>query len=91
MSENYYLPGAWNAICDICGFKFKSTELRENWKGLRVCDDDFEHRNMLDFPFVRVDQIGVPWTRLEVVDDPIALTGSHALGEQALGNVTLGM
>lgn len=40
---------AWAAICDRCGFRFPSSKLKLQWNGLRVCQEDFEHRNQQDF------------------------------------------
>lgn len=34
---DYYAPGSWNANCDRCGGKYKASELRQEWTGLRVC------------------------------------------------------
>ena len=36
---DYFILGAWNAICDRCGFKFKNSRLRKEWTGLMVCND----------------------------------------------------
>ena len=65
MPSNHYVSGQWNAICDVCGFKFKSSKLKKRWDGLMVCKDDFEH----DHPqkFIRVQETGIaaPWVRDE--------------------------
>lgn len=37
--------GIGNTICDVCGFQFKTNELRKRWDGFLVCDDDFETRH----------------------------------------------
>lgn len=66
MSNSWYKPGAWNVTCDICGFRFKSDELRKNWKGEMVCQKDFELRHPQEFVRVRPERIGVPWARPEV-------------------------
>lgn len=29
-------------ICDYCGFRFPYTQLRKNWRGFKVCADDYE-------------------------------------------------
>jgi hypothetical protein len=61
-----FVSGEWNAICDICGFEFKSSKLQENWKGQRVCDKDFETRHPQEFVRPRVKEPHVPsWVRLE--------------------------
>jgi hypothetical protein len=59
----------YNALCDVCGFKKKATDLRRRWDGFMVCKDDWEQRHPLDFyrtrndthllPFIRSDNDGV--------------------------------
>lgn len=63
-----YKPGQWNAICDICGFEFHSGKLNLDWRGLRVCEKDFELRNQQDFIRVRPERITPPWVRPEPPD-----------------------
>jgi len=63
-----YVHGAWNAICDRCGFKYKSFQLRAEWNGLRTCDGPntngcWEPRHPQDFVRGVKDQQSVPWTR----------------------------
>lgn len=29
-------------ICDICGLRFPYTTLRKNWRGFKVCPEDYE-------------------------------------------------
>lgn len=90
-SRNYYKPGDWNAICDRCGFKFKASELREEWTGLRVCEADFELRHPQDFLRVTPDRISVPWVRMEAPTVVTVLaSSSEALGAQYLGETVLG-
>jgi len=36
---DYYAHGENNVICDRCGFKRKSSDVREEWNGLIVCKD----------------------------------------------------
>lgn len=91
MARNYYKPGDWNAICDRCGFKFKASDLRLEWTGLRVCEKDFELRHPQDFLRAKPDKIVVPWTRKEPDEATAASTStSEALGMQYLGENTLG-
>lgn len=58
MPGTYFSSGKWNIICDVCGFKFKSNEVKRRWDGLIVCQNDFEH----DHPqkFIRVKADGLP-------------------------------
>lgn len=61
--RNYWKPGAWNAYCDVCKFRFKSTELRKRWDSLMVCAEDFEYRNPQDFLRLRKEDLHIPWSR----------------------------
>jgi hypothetical protein len=53
----------YNALCDVCGFKKKASELIKRWDGLMVCDEDWEPRNILDFYRTRNDAHQLPFTR----------------------------
>ena len=48
--RDYLKIGDYNAICDVCGFKFKFSELRDRWDGFLVCSKDWEPRHPRDFP-----------------------------------------
>ena len=63
-----WIAGEWAAICDICGFKVKSSELRKRWDGLMVCEFDWENRHPQDFIRARPDQFPLPFTRPEPDD-----------------------
>jgi hypothetical protein len=41
--------GEHNAYCDVCGFKFKASDLRDRWDGYKVCELDWETRHPQDF------------------------------------------
>lgn len=53
----------YNAICDVCGFKLKASELRRRWDGRMVCKEDYETRHILDFYQTRNDAHLLPFTR----------------------------
>ena len=72
--RNYYKPGTWNCLCDICGFKFKADQLRKRWDGLMVCSRDFEPRHPADLIRVPKESTGVAWTRPEPTDTFIVVT-----------------
>lgn len=74
MSYDGFVLGAYNAICDVCGFKFKSFQLRKRWDGLMVCSKDFEHRHPQDLAKVPKESPPLPWTRPEPADVYIAVT-----------------
>lgn len=61
--------GDWNAICDVCGFKFKASELRQRWDGRMVCELDWETRQPQDLIKVPKDDPSVPWTRPRPADE----------------------
>lgn len=69
MPQNYLVWGDWNAICDICGFKYKASQLRKNWKGQMVCEQDWETRHPQELLRVPKDDPSVPWARPQG-DDP---------------------
>lgn len=45
MSKKGKWPGTWAVICQSCGFRFPSNEIKQRWDGLLVCDKDFEPRH----------------------------------------------
>lgn len=47
-NQNTYVHGDNNCVCEICGFKFKASDLTERWDGKIVCADDWEPRHPLD-------------------------------------------
>lgn len=63
MIGDYYKAGSWNVHCDVCGFKFKSHEVKKRWDGLIVCSADFEHDHPQKFIKVREDSQNVPFVR----------------------------
>lgn len=42
MRKTYLRLGDWNAICDVCGQKYKASQLMKRWDGLMVCKEDWE-------------------------------------------------
>lgn len=60
---DFYKKGAFNALCDGCGFKFKSTELRLRWDGFMMCQWDWNPRQPQDFVRGIPDPQAIPWSR----------------------------
>jgi len=60
--------GSWKGICDVCGFLYKSDDLKKRWDGLYVCHDDWEVRHPMDFQRGIKDDPSVAWTRPEGTD-----------------------
>ena len=76
MSDNYR-AGDWLACCDRCGFRYRASELRKEWTGLRVCDGPgtnrcYEARHPQEAVPGRADRQTPPWTRPEQPDAFVA-------------------
>lgn len=61
--KTYFKASDWNSICDVCGEKYKASQLYLRWDGLRVCRDDWEQRHPQDFIRPIKERNSVPWTR----------------------------
>ena len=55
-----HVRNQWNTICDVCGFDFKSAQVRKRWDGLIVCEDDFEFDHPQKYLKVQPDGLPVP-------------------------------
>lgn len=85
MAKSYLKIGDWNALCDVCGFKFKASKLKKRWDGLFVCADDYEERHSSDSFRVRPEDTTVPWVRVDDGQDQaltryVAQEGGDGLG-----------
>ena len=74
--RDYYAKGAWNARCDVCGFKRKSFEMQPRWDGAMVCmpsvhEGCWEPRHPQDFVRARPDGQPPPWLRPDPSDTEI--------------------
>lgn len=64
-----YKQGDWNAICAVCGFEYKASEMKWNnqlqdW----TCKWDWEPRHPQERLRAVHDDQSVPWTRSEPSD-----------------------
>lgn len=63
---DYYSEGDYNAVCSMCGFKFKASELSKNWQGMYRCFKCNEPRQPQDFvravPDIQTPPWVQPWT-----------------------------
>ena len=89
----------YNAICDVCGFKFKAAQLRKRWDGYMVCSHDYETRHSLDFYTTRNDTHLLPWTRSDSdgidvspfpTPDPVGHSHTSVAGYAVAGFATAG-
>lgn len=61
--SGYFKNGDWNALCDVCGFQYKASELRLQWDNARVCWKCWSPRNPQELTFpIPPPQIPL-WTR----------------------------
>lgn len=89
MKNTWWTSGEWNTLCDLCGFKYKSSDLRQRWDGLMVCRKDWETRHPQEMMRPIPDQAKLPWTRPEATD--IFVTGSLCTlsGRQAVPDMAV--
>lgn len=85
--RNFLELGKWNVICDRCGFKYKNTDLKEEWTGLMVCDHCWEPKHPQLFIKVIKDEPGAPWTRPEAVDVFVS-PGDPLVTENSIDNAS---
>ncbi len=75
---DFFLKGQWAVICDICGQKYHSAQLKERWDGLMCCEQDWNLRQAQDFVRGVPDPQAVPWSRPDVsppfTQNPLALS-----------------
>jgi hypothetical protein len=69
-----YDKGDWIADCDVCGRKYKASQLQKRWDGLMCCTQDWEIRQPQDFVRGVADTQVAPWTRPEPADQFIPVT-----------------
>jgi hypothetical protein len=74
METNYFKSGSWNAICDVCGVKYKNFQLRKRWDGLMVCSKDFENRHISDFFKLKPEINNVHDPRHEAADQFVSVS-----------------
>ena len=67
-SRDYFKHGEWNCICDVCGFKRKSGEMKTRWDGIMTCGECWEPRQPQDFVRGIADSPDLPFTRPEGPD-----------------------
>ena len=66
--NHYFKPGEWNVHCDVCGFKFKSGQIKQRWDGFMVCEADWEADHPQKYIRVTETSQAVPYVR-EQQDD----------------------
>lgn len=69
-----YQPGNHWMVCDVCGFDYRSSEMRKRWDGAWVCRKDWESRHPQDFVKGRRDKMRVPIARPATPIDTLTTT-----------------
>lgn len=67
MADPQYIAGDFWRICEVCGFKTRSSDTYKRWDGLWVCGPDWEPRHPQDFVRGVKDRIAVPEPRPDPV------------------------
>ena len=84
MSGNsFFEKGSWDAICDRCGFEFKSSLMRKTWEGLWVDEKCFETRQPQDFVRGIPDPQATPWNRVR--NPPVFVANNGPTAEPITG------
>lgn len=81
-NQNKLVLGDYNAICDVCKWKFKASDLRRRWDNLMVCEKDWEPRHPQDFIRAIPDMQALPWTRPETGNDFVSTSFNTLSGEE---------
>lgn len=65
MKNDNFILGDFNTICDVCGWKFKGSQLRKRWDGAMVCSKDYEPQHPQDKIKIRGERNNVKDARPE--------------------------
>lgn len=63
--QTEYIPGAWNAVCSMCGNTFKNFELRKHWEGQWRCARCWEPRHPQDYVRPPPVEKPPPWVQTD--------------------------
>jgi len=80
MHKNFYQAGSYNSSCDVCGQKYKSSEIRKRWDNAIVCINCYEpkHPVLMPLPAV-VDQRTILNARPKQYETEIAVSYGRSL------------
>lgn len=65
---DYLDLGNYNAVCSMCGHKFKASELIKHWQGMYRCSACWEPRHPQEYVRAVPDIQTPPWTQPEPAD-----------------------
>ena len=75
---DYLALGDWNAVCYVCGRKYKAGTMVRHWQGYWVCPKDWEARQPQDFVRGIKDTQIPPWTQPSPAPIFVALCDPNA-------------
>lgn len=82
---DFFKKGQWLVICDVCGMKYHSDDLKKRWDGLMCCRQDWNIRQPQDFVRGIPDPQAVPWSRPDTapqfVFNPVTFAITDFYGE----------
>lgn len=61
---NDFVLGDSKAVCDVCGFDYKQSQLRKRWDGAMVCSNDWESKHPQDLIKIRGERNNVKDARI---------------------------
>lgn len=67
--QHKYIPGDYLMVCDVCGFTYRSSEMKKRWDNAWVCKKDFEPQHPQEFVKGRADKVRVPVARPDTTTD----------------------
>lgn len=88
MAKTWWKQGDWNALCDVCARKRKSSDLIERWDHLMVCKPSVkmgcwepQHPQNLQHPIP--DDPPIPWSNPEPADVFVDFPGFNSVAVTA--------
>lgn len=73
-ADSYRAGDNW-VVCDLCGFKYRRSEVRLRWDGAVVCHKDWEPRHPQEFVRGVKEKAGVDLARPDpeviTIDTPV--------------------
>ena len=89
-SPTRYASGKYaRAMCDICGREVPYRDLRLQWDGLRVCEEDWSEKHPQLTPKIRSDAQALRHPRPDRDDDGDAITDLSDLFPNTSGGGSL--
>lgn len=89
MSNDFFKPGDWNAICDTCGRKYKASDLQLQWDNARVCQTCWDPRHPQELLGPLPVPTSPPWTRPDI-DPEMDFTTERVMDGAVMDSQSMG-